>query len=327
MDALLSGLRAAGEHTRLRLLALLDGREFTVSEITRIVGQSQPRVSRHLKLLCESGLLERTQEGAWAFYRVAEHGPGAPIARALLGLLPANAPEIGLDRERLDTVREQRAAAADAYFAKIASNWDRLRNFYVEESEVEQAMLDVIGDEPIADHLDAGTGTGRILELFAERADRGLGIDLSREMLAIARANLDRRGLRHCRVRRGDIYHLAMPAGWADLVTIHHVLHFLDDPGAAIREGSRALRPGGRILIVDFAPHHIEHLRIEHAHRRLGFADEQVHHWCESAGLVSFQARHLRVADAQGEQSPLTVALWVAAQRGDAPAHYELEVA
>ena len=326
MDELLAGLRAAAEPTRLRLLAVLARTELTVSELTQVLGQSQPRVSRHLKLLCDAGLLSRFQEGTWVFYRLADSGPGAEFARSLVARIPEDDDNLRRDLERLESVRAARAEAASKYFNRIAAEWDRVRSLYVAESEVERAMLKAVDDRDVGDLLDIGTGTGRVLQVFADRIERGLGIDLSREMLAVARANLEKRNLRHCQVRQGDVYNLPVPQGSMDVVTIHHVLHFLDDPAAAIREAARALRPGGRLLIVDFAPHQFEFLRTEYAHRRLGFTDQEIKGWCEVAGLEDIEISHLR-AKGKGKKDKLTVTLWKGTQNKDAAAHYQLEVA
>ncbi|MDX1514428.1 MAG: methyltransferase domain-containing protein, partial [Gammaproteobacteria bacterium] len=300
--------------------------ELTVSELTQVLGQSQPRVSRHLKLLCDAGLLSRFQEGTWVFYRLADSGPGAEFARSLVARIPEDDDNLRRDLERLESVRAARAEAASKYFNRIAAEWDRVRSLYVAESEVERAMLKAVHDRDVGDLLDIGTGTGRVLQVFADRIERGLGIDLSREMLAVARANLEKRNLRHCQVRQGDVYNLPVPQGSMDVVTIHHVLHFLDDPAAAIREAARALRPGGRLLIVDFAPHQFEFLRTEYAHRRLGFTDQEIKGWCEVAGLEDIEISHLR-AKGKGKKDKLTVTLWKGTQNKDAAAHYQLEVA
>lgn len=326
MEKLLAGLRAAAEPTRLRILAVLSRTDLTVTELTQVLGQSQPRVSRHLKLLCDAGLLTRFQEGTWVFYRLADEGPGADLAHAVLARVPDDDPNLVRDLERLDAVRRARSEAAAQYFKENAPRWDRIRSLYVPETEVERAMLQAVKDRPVDDLLDIGTGTGRILQIFADRVRRGLGIDLSREMLSVARSNLEKRNLRHCHVRQGDIYNLTVPQGSMDVVTIHHVLHFLDDPAAAVREAARTLRPDGRLLIVDFAPHQLEFLRSEYAHRRLGFTDEEVAGWCKAAGLEGLRIEHLR---AKGNQSKnkLTVTLWAATQDKQAGAHYQLEVA
>lgn len=325
MELLLSALRAAGEQTRLRLLAVLAQNELTVSELTQVLRQSQPRISRHLKLLCEARLLERFQEGAWVFYRLADRGPASELAQALIQLLPEDDPELARDRRRLEAVRARRAEMAAQYFRENALHWDKIRSLYIEETAVEDAMLKVVGDAPIAEFVDLGTGTGRILQVFGHRIRRGLGIDLSREMLSVARANLESMNLSHCQVRLGDIYNLTLPAGSVDVVTIHHVLHFLDDPGAAIAEAAYALRPGGRLLIVDFAPHELEFLRTEYAHRRLGFSDQEVFAWCKSAGLIDARVQHL--TPASPSDGSLTVSLWSSTQNADAPSHYKLAVA
>lgn len=326
MDELLAGLRAAAEPTRLRLLAVLARTELTVSELTQVLSQSQPRVSRHLKLLCDAGLLNRFQEGTWVFYRLADAGPGAELARNLVARISENDSSLERDLERLEAVRGARADAAAKYFSRVAASWDRVRSLYVAESEVERAMLKAVESREVGDLLDIGTGTGRILQVFADRIERGLGVDLSREMLSIARADLEKRRLGHCQVRQGDVYNLPVPQGSMDVVTIHHVLHFLDDPAAAVREAARALRPEGRLLIVDFAPHQFEFLRSEYAHRRLGFTDQEIKGWCEAAGLEDLQISHLR-AKGKSKKDKLTVTLWVGTQNKDASAHYQLEVA
>ncbi|MDA8232437.1 MAG: metalloregulator ArsR/SmtB family transcription factor [Magnetospirillum sp.] len=303
METVLSSLRAAAEPTRLRLLALLAQGDLTVSELTQILGQSQPRVSRHLKLMCDAALLDRFPEGAWAFYRVAAKGPGAATARALLALLPAGDAMLALDRQRLEAVRQARAEKAAIYFRDNASRWSHIRSLHVDEREVEAALLASVAGHPLRDLVDLGTGTGRILEVLGPLADNAVGIDLSREMLAVARANLERAGLRHCMVRLGDITQLPLAAASADVVTIHQVLHYVADPAAAVSESARVLRPGGLLLVVDFAPHQLEILRDQHAHRRLGFSDSEVSGWLAAAGLESDGVIRL-------PGKSLTVVLW-----------------
>ena len=307
MDVLLEGLRAAGEPTRLRLLAVCAHGELTVSELTQILGQSQPRVSRHLKLLCEAGLLDRFREGTWAFYRLSEQGACAHLARTLVDLIPEDDALLTRDLERLEAVKQVRAEAAAAYFRANAARWDQIRSLYVPEENVELALLDLLGDGEIDELLDIGTGTGRLLEVLAPRVRRGVGIDMSREMLAIARANLEQAQLRHCQVRLGDMYHLPVSADSVDVVTFHQVLHYADDPGTAIAEAARVLKPGGRLAVVDFLPHELEFLRQEHAHRRLGFSDQEVAGWYRNAGLDPVVERRLA-------GDPLTVGIWLARQ-------------
>src|SRR5262245_23674211 len=284
-DALNTALKAAGEETRLRVLTLLAEAELTVSDLTDILRQSQPRISRHLKLLVEAGLVERFREGTWAFFRLAEHGAGADVAQALIERLDPGDQTVKRDHERLASVRQARATAAQAYFRAHAAEWDRIRKLHVADEAVEDAIRAALSDKPFRSLLDLGTGTGRMLEMFGPDIERGLGLDLSLEMLAIARSRLERAGLRHLSVRQGDIYDLALPRESFDVVLIHQVLHFLDDGARAIAEAARMLRAGGRLLVVDFAPHDLEFLREEEAHRRLGFAPETVSQWMTAAGL------------------------------------------
>src|SRR6185295_1010034 len=208
MEELLAGLRAIAETTRLRLLFVLSHGEFNVSELTQILGQSQPRVSRHLKLMTEAGLLSRYKEGSWVLFRLREQAMGGALARAIVDLLPGADILLASDLARLEEIRHQRAEAPAAYFAKNAANWEKLRSLHVREEDVEAAMLRIAGTQAIDTYLDLGTGTGRILRLFAPHADQAIGIDASREMLAVARANLDSSRLRRTQVRHGDIYAL-----------------------------------------------------------------------------------------------------------------------
>lgn len=309
MDALLAGLRAAGEPTRLRLLFLLAQSELTVTELTQILRQSQPRVSRHLKLLCEAGLLERFREGSWVFYRLARHEIGGDLNRFLVEAISADDPTIARDLERLKAVRDARAERAASFFRDNADEWDRIRALYVPEAKVEAHLRALAPDGAMDAVLDLGTGTGRMLEIFADRAARLEGVDLSPEMLAFARARLEAAGLSHAHVRQGDIFDLTFADGEFDLVCVHQVLHYLDDPAACISEAARVLGPGGRLLIVDFAPHELDFLRDDQAHRRLGFAETEVSQWCETAGL------HVRAVESlppDGADEKLTILIWSA---------------
>jgi len=309
-EALNVALKAAGEETRLRVLALLAEAELTVSDLTDILRQSQPRISRHLKLLVEAGLIERFREGTWAFFRLAEHGGGADVARALLDRLNPADPVIARDRERLADVRAARSAAAQAYFRDHAVEWDRIRNLHVADEAVEEAIRAALADKPFRSLLDLGTGTGRMLELFGPQLERGLGLDLSLDMLLLARDRLERAGLKHCSVRQGDLYDLPLADDSFDVVILHQVLHFLDDGARAIKEAARVLRPGGRLLVVDFAPHEQEFLREQFAHRRLGFAPETVTQWMTASGLEPVMHRSL--APEPGSDGKIAVSLWLA---------------
>jgi ubiquinone/menaquinone biosynthesis C-methylase UbiE len=304
-DEMLSALDAVGEPTRLRLSALLREAELTVTELTTILGQSQPRISRHLKLMVDAGLIERHREGAWAFFRIAD-GPAASFVETAMASLDADDATLTADRARLNEVRRERARSADGYFARHAADWDQLRALHAPDAEVEAALLAAIGPGPFRSFLDLGTGTGRVLSLMAERAQRCIGVDLSPSMLAVARSNIERAGHRNVQLRHGDIYALPVERDGYDVIVIHQVLHYLDDPARAVREASRALRPGGQMLIVDFAPHDLEFLRAEHAHRRLGFADAEIADLMREAGLGDVGFRHVR----GGAAAKLAVTIW-----------------
>jgi len=326
LDTLVDVLKTAGEPTRFRLLALVAAGDLTVTDLTEILGQSQPRISRHLKLLAEEDLIERYQEGAWAYFRLKREGTAAALVRTLLTAVSIDDPILARDRERLATVKQARAERAQAYFSRNAAEWDELRRLHVSDAVVEKALLKLVGRTPVDSLLDLGTGTGWILQLLSDVYRRAVGIDASRDMLSVARANLDKAGIVKASVRQGDILNLPLDGQDFDLVTIHQVLHFLDQPERAIAEAARILRPGGRLLIVDLAPHNLEYLRDEHAHVRLGFSHETMAEWLEKVGLDVKEVVDL-AADRQGGPS-LTATVWLARDRrlliADAPAAKEM---
>jgi ArsR family transcriptional regulator len=309
-DELVAALKAAAEATRLRILLLLAAGELNVKDLTQVLGQSQPRISRHLKLLAEAGLIERFREGSWAYFHVSDRAPGGRLALDLLALVHGADPVIARDRERADALKREREGAAQSYFRTHAADWDRIRALHVAESEVEEVMGGALGPGPFKLFVDLGTGTGRTLELFAGRYERGLGFDLNQAMLAYARSKLARAGIARAQVRHGDIYALPLPDGVADAVVMHQVLHFLAQPALAIREAARVLAPGGKLLIIDFAPHELEFLREEHAHERLGFAPGHVVQWIKDAGLNPVEHRDLAPEKKSGSEK-LTVSLWL----------------
>jgi ArsR family transcriptional regulator len=312
IQAAVTALKAAAEPTRLRILLLLSHGELNVKDLTRILGQSQPRISRHLRLLNEAGLVDRFREGSWVYFHLT-HGSQGRLGRELLDAVDNADPLIVRDRGRAELLKAEREAKAQAYFRDHAAEWDEIRALHVAEGEVEAAMRQALGTEPVSLLVDLGTGTGRILELFSDRYARALGIDANQAMLAYARSKLSRAGLTHAQVRHGDIYNLSLGEKVADAVVMHQVLHFLADPGRAIREAARTLVPGGRLLIVDFAPHDLEFLREKFAHERLGFANSQVDQWLRESGLTLVQNRELAPPSGSGP-GKLTVSLWLAAR-------------
>ncbi len=319
MDELLVGLRAVAESTRVRILFVLSHGEFNVSELTQVLGQSQPRVSRHLKLMVEAGLVSRHKEGNWVLFRLREEGLGGALSRAIVDMLPSLDQALMRDLTRLESIRAQRAELAASYFSSNAANWEKLRSLHIREEDVENAMLNIIGPARIKTLVDLGTGTGRVLELLAPQADQAIGIDASREMIAIARSNLERNNLRQAQVRHGDIYALPFANDAADVVIIHQVLHYLDEPARALIEARRILHPKGRLIVVDFAPHELEALRDEHAHRRLGISTEQITGWFNRAGLA-LQQHELLPPPWLKQQIGLTVSIWLGVAKSSRPA-------
>lgn len=284
IDAALEALRAVAEETRVRIVAVLRRGELTVTDLTEILGQSQPRVSRHLRLLVDAGLVAKHREGTWVFFRLVDSGAHAALLNSVLDSLDTADPVFAADLDRLAVVRSRRADAAREYFERIAPIWDEERSLHAAASTVEAAILDVVGDRPLGRVLDIGTGTGRMLALLGARADRSVGLDTSHSMLSVARANLERLGVQGWELRQGDIHSPPLERASFDLVVIHQVLHYLDDPARAIGQAAQLVAPGGQLLVVDFAPHRHDFLRAA-AHRRLGFAHDQLSDWFDHAGL------------------------------------------
>ncbi len=302
-------LRAAADSARLRMLALCAAGELTVTEITAILGMSQPAVSRHLKILADAGLLVRFREGAWVFYRLADEGEAARAAAWLVDACDDADDARKRDIARLGEVRASRAEEAEAYFRANADDWDAVRSLYIDERLLEERLASMAPRAGVADLLDLGVGAGRMLELLGPRAVRASGLDISHAMLKVARDRIAAAGLAHCTLRHGDLYAAPFEDGRFDLITAHQVLHYLENPARAILEIGRLLRPGGQTILADFAPHNLDRLRDQHAHRRLGFATEDVRRWLQEAGVDL-------VEEARLPGDPLTVCLW----RGVKPA-------
>jgi ubiquinone/menaquinone biosynthesis C-methylase UbiE len=295
--------QALADPTRLRIVALLRLMELSVGELAQVLGQSQPRVSRHLKILADAGVLERRKEGSWVFLTLGEAERVEPLFR-LIDQWADSATQLlfASDAARTETIRAERAEAANRYFAGHAEMWDQIRSLHVAESEVERAIDGALGKRPLGRLVDIGTGTGRMIELFGPRAAQATGIDRSSEMLRLARVKLEAAGIPSS-LRQGDMYALPLAEESADSVIIHQVLHYAHSPATAIAEAARVLAPGGTLLIVDFAAHEREELRDRDAHIRLGFEDEVMAGWFAAAGLQVNDVQHL-------EGGELTVTLW-----------------
>ncbi|UTW54476.1 metalloregulator ArsR/SmtB family transcription factor [Kordiimonas sp. SCSIO 12610] len=303
MDTLLTTLRAAGEGTRLRILVLLGEGELMVGELVQILEQSQPRVSRHLKLLSDAGLIDRLQEGTQVFYRLSDRKIAKQFVNFAFNFVDRDSEALASDARAANYIRSQRFERAQAYFKDNADSWNEIRSLYVSEAEVEAALLAMVGSRKGLDILDVGTGTGRMLELFSPLASSALGIDVSREMLAVARSQLAAKQLNNCHVQLGDMYDLPVKPDSKDLIIFHQVLHYAEQPQKAIAEAAKSLKQDGKLIIVDFAPHDREFLRDQHAHRRLGFAEQEMTGWAEKADIKATDVKYL-------DGGELTIVLW-----------------
>jgi ubiquinone/menaquinone biosynthesis C-methylase UbiE len=311
MTAAIDVFRALADPTRLRIVSLLRKMELSVGELAQVLGQSQPRVSRHVKILCDAGVAERRREGSWVFLGPDKTERSRALFQAIDSLQGAVDLWTVADQARLIAVRADRTRAAERYFSSHAEEWDAIRSLHVPESAVEAAMLSALGDAPLGHLVDVGTGTGRMIELFGPRADVVTGIDRSPDMLRLARAKLNDVDAGRVTLRLGEIEALPLEAGSADTVVLHQVLHYLSAPEASIAEIGRIMAAGARLLIVDFAPHELEELRDDHAHARLGFSDEQIMQWFTAARIDCDLSSEL-VGRA------LTVKLWRGVKREDA---------
>lgn len=295
--------QALADPTRLRSVALLRLMELSVGELAQVLGQSQPRVSRHLKILADAGVLERRKEGSWVFLTLADPKRVDPMFELVDAWAdPSTEALFASDAARIEGIRAERAEAANRYFAGHAEVWDQIRSLHVAESEVERAIDLALGHRSLGRLVDIGTGTGRMIELFGPRSTQATGIDRSSDMLRLARVKLEAAGIASS-LRQGDMYALPLGDQSADTVVIHQVLHYAHSPATAIAEASRVLASEGTLLVVDFAAHEREELRMTDAHIRLGFEDEVMAGWFASAGLEVDQVRHL-------EGGELTVTLW-----------------
>jgi len=304
--------QALADPTRLRILALLRSMELSVGELAQLLGQSQPRVSRHVRILSDSGLVGRRKEGSWVYLQLAEPERTAPLFDLFDGWAGPEAGDLfASDAARIDAIRADRAEAARRYFEAHAATWDSIRSMHVEDCEIERAIAGLLSDRPLGTLLDIGTGTGRMLELFAPRAKSAIGIDRSSEMLRLARVKLEQAGISGASLRQGDMYALPLGDRSVDSIILHQVLHYAQQPGAAIAEAARVLAPGGRLLVIDFAQHDREELREKDAHLRLGFADDAMRGWFKAAGLDPDRVERL-------EGGELTVILWRARKPGSA---------
>lgn len=313
MDHSLAMLRAAAESTRLRILALVRWRDLSVGELVQILDQSQPRLSHHLKILTQAGLVERLPEGAWVFYRAVSSGPAAQYLTAVFDLVDEKSQQFTDDRLKLAAITEQRATFAEAYFEEIADDWDTIRDLHSPNIAIEKAIRNLVGLGPFEKVIDFGTGTGRMLTLLADRAISAEGIDLSHQMLTVARANLAKAELSNCRVRKGDVLNTPFEDRSADLVIVHQVLHYLDDPSPVISEAARVLKPGGQLIVVDFAPHQLEFLREAHGHCRLGVRHDRLNDWTKHTGLDL--AEPVAIEPPTSLEQGLTVHVWQAVKQ------------
>lgn len=310
-DDSLDTLKALAEPTRLRLLALLRHGDLSVKDLTSLLGQSQPRLSRHLKLLSDAGWITRFPEGAWVYYRMHEDASLRVVWEAVHRLFGKDSPVLLDDAERLARLKKDQQEKAQAFFQAHAASWDALRADLVPEVEIEAGILDLLGNQRVHNFLDIGTGTGRLLVLLEALYSQGVGIDPSHAMLQVARSTLAEHQIGHAQVRHGDGLALGLPRDSQDLVSLHQVMHFFDDPRPMLAEARRVLAPSGRLLIVDFAPHTVETLRSVHQHRRLGFEGHEVVRWLEAMDLALDEPIRLENQDGSAGAA-LPVYIWLA---------------
>lgn len=303
--------QALADPTRLRILALLRAMELSVGELAQLLGQSQPRVSRHVRILSDSGLVGRRKEGSWVYLQLSDARRTEPLFDLYQGLDPEAEQLFLADAARLDSVRADRAEAARRYFEAHAATWESIRSLHIADAEIERAIASMLGDRPLGALVDIGTGTGRMLELFAPKAVSAIGIDRSSEMLRLARVKLEEAGICGASLRQGDMYALPLGDRCADSIILHQVLHYAQQPGAAVAEAARVLSSGGRLLVIDFAQHDRAELKEQDAHLRLGFADDAMRGWFSAAGLKLDRIERL----GGGE---LSVILWRGVKSGAA---------
>ncbi len=324
LEQVVQRFRAAAEPTRLRILALLSHGDLSVGEMVSVLGLSQPRLSHQLKILANAGLVTRLPEGSWVFYRAVRLGPAGDVIRLALSQADLSAGEFARDASQLTAIQSRRADEAAAYFDSVAGTWDTVRSLHFANDAIENALLDTVGPGPFRQAVDVGTGTGRMLTLLSHLADRAEGFDLSHQMLTVARDNLARHGANNAAVRYGDASAMPFENASADLVIFHQLLHFIDQPDRVLQEARRILAPGGKLVIVDFAPHSLEFLRSEHGHRRLGIADEALAEWAAGTGLVPTAVR--KFDPPQDRPNGLAVCIWLAELPGQ-PQSVSKEVA
>lgn len=321
MDAIATYLKTLGHPDRLRILALLKEGELTVSELVQILGLSQPRITQYIKSLEQVGIVERMKEGSWVFSRL-KRGPDAdtPILTATLAALSGNHTQLTKDRIHLEKVRAERSLQAEAFFAAVAKDQDQLGHEYLPQADIEAALLGLVSGLKFARMVDLGTGTGRMLKLFAPYIRSGVGVDDSVEMLRVARHILSDDAFAHISVQQADLRDAPLKDGSADLVTLHQVLHFLDDPAYAVAEAARLLGHSGHMLITDFTAHDLERYRDDFAHRRLGFSDLDMGQILDQTG---FELLKLETLPACNPNTP-EVKIWYARKSSTASLRQDL---
>ena len=305
-------MRALADQTRLRIMQLLGTMELAVGELAQVLGQSQPRVSRHVAILCDAGLAERRREGSWVFLRATlADGMAGDLGPAVANLLAAGEADDAefarlctQDREHLASIRQTREAGAADWFAAHADDWDELRALHTPDDAVEDALIGLLDDVPVGSLLDIGTGTGRMAELFSGHASHIVALDKSLEMLRVARAKLQNLPADRIELVQGDFRNLPFADARFDTVLLHQVLHFAADPQRALSEAARVLAPAGRIAIVDFDTHTREDLRERFQHARLGFSDRQMREMFGHAGIAFDRSLALEGAE-------LVVKVWL----------------
>lgn len=281
---LLAVFKALADQTRLRLWCVLNYHELTVSEIVRIMEMGQSRISRHLKIMTEAGILTARRSGLRVFYTVAHTRNTNDLRRFMEDATGAEEPYVG-DVTRAGAIMQERRFETSRFFDGVAAGWEQLRSELYGNTDVDAMLIEHVPSCRTA--VDIGCGTGDLARLLAARADRVIGVDNSQGMLEHARSRFN--GQDQAEFRLGDIEHLPLGDGEVDCAVMNMVLHHLQSPAAGLAEARRVLRDGGTLLVADLGPHQDQKLRARFGDRWMGFDADLLESWIREAGFTAVE--------------------------------------